>query len=38
MNKKIAEIWKFLSYDIWRITENEVAKRKYSLYNDIKTL
>ncbi len=38
MKKKIAEIWKFLSYDIWRITENEVTKRKYSLYNAIKTL
>ena len=38
MRKRIAEIWKFLSYDIWRITENEVTKRKYSLYNAIKTL
>lgn len=38
MNKKISEIWKFLSYDIWRITENEVTKKKYSLYNAIKTV
>ena len=24
MNKRIAALWKFLTYDIWRITEDEV--------------
>ena len=37
MNQKIAEIWKFLTYDIWRITESEVTRTKYSLYSIIKT-
>ena len=35
---KIADIWKFLTYDIWRITENEVTKTTYALYNIIKTV
>ncbi len=38
MKKKIAEIWKFLTYDIWRITENEVTRTKYSIYSIIKTI
>ena len=38
MNKKISEIWKFLTEDIWRITENEVTRTKYSIYNIIKTI
>ena len=38
MGKKIAEIWKFLTYDIWRITENEVTRTKYALYSIIKTM
>ena len=38
MKKKIAEIWKFLTYDIWRITESEVTRTKYSIYNIIKTI
>lgn len=38
MNKKIAEIWKFLTEDIWRITEGEVTRTKYSIYSIIKTI
>lgn len=33
MNK----LWKFLTYDIWRITEDEVTKTTFSLYTIIKT-
>ena len=29
---------KFLTYDIWRITEDEVTKTTYSVYNIIKTV
>jgi membrane protein len=32
MNKRIATLWKFLTYDIWRITEDEVTKTTFSLY------
>lgn len=38
MKKKIIDIWKFLTYDIWRITEDEVTRTKFSLYNIIKTV
>ena len=38
MNKRIAYLWKFLTYDIWRITEDEVTKTTYSVYNIIKTV
>lgn len=38
MNKRIATFWKFLTYDIWRITEDEVTKTTFSLYNIIKTI
>ena len=38
MNKRIATLWKFLTYDIWRITEDEVTKTTFSLYNIIKTV
>ena len=38
MKKKFADTWKFLTYDIWRITEDEVTQRKFSTYNIIKTL
>lgn len=38
MKKKITDIWKFLTYDIWRITEGEVTRTKFSLYNIIKTI
>lgn len=38
MNKRIASLWKFLTYDIWRITEDEVTRTTFSLYNIIKTI
>lgn len=38
MNKRISDIWRFITYDIWRITENEVTQTKYSIYNIIKTV
>ena len=38
MNQRIAALWKFLTYDIWRITEDEVNKTTFSLYNIIKTV
>lgn len=38
MNKRILSLWKFLTYDIWRITEDEVTKTTFSLYNVIKTV
>lgn len=38
MNKRITAFWKFLTYDIWRITEDEVTKTTYSIYNIIKTI
>lgn len=38
MNKRITALWKFLTYDIWRITENEVTQTTFSLYNIIKTI
>lgn len=36
--KKITEIWHFITYDIWRITESEVTHVKFFLYNIIKTI
>lgn len=38
MNKRIASFWKFLTYDIWRITEDEVTRTTYAIYNIIKTI
>lgn len=38
MNQRIADLWKFLTYDIWRITEDEVTRTTFSMYNIIKTL
>lgn len=38
MSKRIAALWKFLTYDIWRITEDEVTKTTFSIYNIIKTI
>lgn len=38
MNKRIAALWKFLTYDIWRITENEVTRTTFSAYNVIKSI
>lgn len=38
MYKKIIHFFRFISDDIWKVTENEVTKRKFSLYNVIKTI
>lgn len=38
MNQRITAFWKFLTYDIWRITENEVTQTTFSIYNIIKTI
>ena len=38
MNKKISDFLQFITVDIWRVTESEVTKRKFSLYNIIKTI
>ncbi|MBQ8502180.1 MAG: YihY/virulence factor BrkB family protein [Bacteroides sp.] len=34
---QLKALWKFLTYDIWRITEDEVTKTTFSLYTVIKT-
>ncbi len=36
--KKLSELWKFVTYDIWRVTEDEVTKTKFSFYTIIKTI
>jgi membrane protein len=36
--EKITYYWRFLTNDIWRITENEVTNLKYTLYTIIKTV
>ncbi len=38
MNQRISALWKFLTYDIWRITEDEVNRTTFSLYTVIKTI
>ena len=38
MNRRIAQLWKFLTYDIWRITEDEVTRTTFSLLTVIKTI
>lgn len=38
MNEKIKRLWTFVTYDIWRITENEVSKSRSSLYFILKTV
>ncbi len=38
MKRKLLDFWKFITYDIWRITEEEVTRRTFSLYNIIKTV
>ena len=38
MGQRIAKLWRFLTYDIWRITEDEVTKTTYSVYTIIKTI
>lgn len=37
MHKRISKFIQFITVDIWRITENEVTKTTFSLYNVIKT-
>ena len=37
MNEKIKRLWTFVTYDIWRITENEVSRGRSSIYFIIKT-
>lgn len=36
-NKSIS-LWKFVTEDIWRVTQNEVTKKRFSLYNVIKVI
>ncbi|MDL2247513.1 YihY/virulence factor BrkB family protein [Bacteroides sp. OttesenSCG-928-J23] len=38
MKERIAHIWKFLTEDIWRVTQNEVTRKRFSLYTVIKTI
>ncbi len=38
MKQKISDFWIFVTYDIWRITEDEVTKTTFSLYTIIKTV
>ena len=38
MNRRIAQLWKFLTYDIWRITEDEVTRTTFSFLTVIKTI
>jgi membrane protein len=37
MNARLTSLWKFLTYDIWRVTESEVTRRTFSVYTIIKT-
>lgn len=37
MKKRIIALWNFLTYDIWRITEDEVTRTTFSIYSIIKT-
>lgn len=38
MNRRISQLWKFLTYDIWRITEDEVTRTTFSLLTVVKTI
>lgn len=38
MNRHFARLWQFLTYDIWRITEDEVTRTTYYLLNVVKTI
>ena len=38
MKETIKRLWTFVTYDIWRITENEVSKSRSSLYFILKTI
>lgn len=36
--EKLKDLWQFVSYDIWRITDSEVSKKRSLLYDIIKTI
>lgn len=38
MIERIIKLWNFLTNDIWRVTEDEVTKRKFSFYTVVKTI
>ena len=38
MKKRITDFLQFITVDIWRVTESEVTKRKFSIYNIIKAI
>lgn len=38
MNERIKRLWTFVTYDIWRVTENEVSRTRSSIYFIIKTI
>lgn len=38
MKKKLTRYWKFLTNDIWRVTEGEVSSKRFSFYNVVKTI
>lgn len=38
LTDKLMYYWKFLTNDIWRITDNEVTRLKYTFYTIIKTV
>lgn len=38
LRKRINDFWRFVTYDIWRISESDVTRTKFSLYNAIKTV
>lgn len=38
MKNRIDRFFKFITYDVWRITESEVDKTKFFLYSVIKTI
>ncbi|MDR0962295.1 MAG: YihY/virulence factor BrkB family protein [Mediterranea sp.] len=38
MFTRLLALWKFLTYDIWRVTEHEVNRRTFSIYNIIKAI
>ncbi len=38
LRKRISALLRFLTYDIWRITEDEVTRTTYALYSIIKTV
>lgn len=38
MNERLKRLWTFVTYDIWRVTENEVSRTRSSIYFIIKTI